>query len=339
MAQHPRRLVFPAQCAGCNALGSGLCAACARHARSTFAFACCACAHSERTRTRCATRCSRSRTGAATSPRHWARCSRRSVSRGMTARAGSDDGRAAPRARRRRRRAGRAIRGAETRRQRRRALRQRAGRRAARAFEGAASGGQGALRVRGGVARAARHARRRRLHDRRDAADCADAVRAAGGCVEGAVVVAVTKPDAPWKSANRRLNVARRRSICERAYELAARGGSTSRRTRRSARSSCATARSSAKATITCRRRRTPKPTRSRRPGDARGATLYVSLEPCRHVGRTPPCTRRVVDAGDSPRRRRYARSESGHGRRRRRACATRASQVRRRRRSAMPAL
>jgi diaminohydroxyphosphoribosylaminopyrimidine deaminase/5-amino-6-(5-phosphoribosylamino)uracil reductase len=30
----------------------------------------------------------------------------------------------------------------------------------------------------------------------------------------------------------------------------------------------------------------------------ARGATLYVSLEPCRHVGRTPPCTRAVVEAG-----------------------------------------
>lgn len=32
--------------------------------------------------------------------------------------------------------------------------------------------------------------------------------------------------------------------------------------------------------------------------GDARGATLYVSLEPCRHVGRTPPCTQAVVEAG-----------------------------------------
>jgi diaminohydroxyphosphoribosylaminopyrimidine deaminase/5-amino-6-(5-phosphoribosylamino)uracil reductase len=31
---------------------------------------------------------------------------------------------------------------------------------------------------------------------------------------------------------------------------------------------------------------------------EAGGATLYVSLEPCRHVGRTPPCTRAVVDAG-----------------------------------------
>jgi diaminohydroxyphosphoribosylaminopyrimidine deaminase / 5-amino-6-(5-phosphoribosylamino)uracil reductase len=30
----------------------------------------------------------------------------------------------------------------------------------------------------------------------------------------------------------------------------------------------------------------------------ARGATLYVTLEPCNHTGRTPPCTRRVVEAG-----------------------------------------
>jgi diaminohydroxyphosphoribosylaminopyrimidine deaminase/5-amino-6-(5-phosphoribosylamino)uracil reductase len=31
---------------------------------------------------------------------------------------------------------------------------------------------------------------------------------------------------------------------------------------------------------------------------EARGATLYVSLEPCRHVGRTPPCAQAVVEAG-----------------------------------------
>jgi len=30
----------------------------------------------------------------------------------------------------------------------------------------------------------------------------------------------------------------------------------------------------------------------------ARGATLYVTLEPCCHFGRTPPCTREVVRAG-----------------------------------------
>ncbi len=30
----------------------------------------------------------------------------------------------------------------------------------------------------------------------------------------------------------------------------------------------------------------------------ARGATLYVTLEPCAHHGRTPPCTRAIVEAG-----------------------------------------
>src|SRR5688500_272324 len=34
--------------------------------------------------------------------------------------------------------------------------------------------------------------------------------------------------------------------------------------------------------------------------GDAAGATLYVSLEPCCHTGKTPPCTEAIVDAGIS---------------------------------------
>jgi diaminohydroxyphosphoribosylaminopyrimidine deaminase/5-amino-6-(5-phosphoribosylamino)uracil reductase len=32
--------------------------------------------------------------------------------------------------------------------------------------------------------------------------------------------------------------------------------------------------------------------------GDARGATVYVTLEPCDHQGLTPPCTRALLDAG-----------------------------------------
>ena len=32
--------------------------------------------------------------------------------------------------------------------------------------------------------------------------------------------------------------------------------------------------------------------------GDVHGATLYVTLEPCCHQGKTPPCTRAVIQAG-----------------------------------------
>ena len=33
---------------------------------------------------------------------------------------------------------------------------------------------------------------------------------------------------------------------------------------------------------------------------NARGATVYVTLEPCSHHGRTPPCAEALVDAGVS---------------------------------------
>ena len=30
----------------------------------------------------------------------------------------------------------------------------------------------------------------------------------------------------------------------------------------------------------------------------AKGATLYITLEPCAHFGRTPPCVDSIIEAG-----------------------------------------
>ena len=55
----------------------------------------------------------------------------------------------------------------------------------------------------------------------------------------------------------------------------------------------------------------TPKSSRSKQAGaKARGATLYVTLEPCCTTGRTGPCTKAIIARRRQPRRRRDARSK-----------------------------
>ena len=59
----------------------------------------------------------------------------------------------------------------------------------------------------------------------------------------------------------------------------------------------------------------------------ARGATAYVTLEPCAHHGRTPPCAEALVECGHRACRRRDERSLSaGRGQGARADCAKRAS-------------
>ncbi len=64
----------------------------------------------------------------------------------------------------------------------------------------------------------------------------------------------------------------------------------------------------------------------------AQGATLYVTLEPCNHTGRTGPCTEAIIAAGIHARRRRDAGSQSRHRRPRLRAFAFRRNRSRQRR-------
>ena len=58
----------------------------------------------------------------------------------------------------------------------------------------------------------------------------------------------------------------------------------------------------------------------------ARGGTLVVTLEPCCHHGKTPPCTDAVLQAGVQPRGRGDGRSVPEGGRRRAAAPARRGS-------------
>ncbi len=102
------------------------------------------------------------------------------------------------------------------------------------------------------------------------------------------------------RGAKRRRRVTGRRRASWRApspWRRAVSGGRS--RIRRWARCSCVAVVSSATDSTRARGRRTPKSRRCGRRGGACAApTLYVTLEPCSHHGRTPPCADALVSLG-----------------------------------------